>query len=260
MIRNDIRQFLLPVLFLIVVLLVWQLADYLFEIKRIILPSPLEIAEESWKKIDDLLKATLVTGFAALSGFAISICLGVTLALLFSISKIAKQSIYPYMILLQTVPIVAIAPLVIIWFGGGLSSVVVIVTVISVFPVVTNVTTGLTTVDAGLTELMHLYQASRSDLLFKLKLPNAIPYLLTGARISSGLTIVGAVVGEYMAGHDIDSRGLGYFIFMSNQNFQVEVLYASILLSTLLGIFMVGLTVLVGKTILSRWAYTLHQG
>ena len=164
------------------------------------------------------------------------------------------------MILLQTVPIVAIAPLVIIWFGGGLSSVVVIVTVISVFPVVTNVTTGLTTVDAGLTELMHLYQASRSDLLFKLKLPNAVPYLLTGARISSGLTIVGAVVGEYMAGHDIDSRGLGYFIFMSNQNFQVEVLYASILLSTLLGIFMVGLTVLIGKTILSRWAYTLHQG
>ena len=164
------------------------------------------------------------------------------------------------MILLQTVPIVAIAPLVIIWFGGGLSSVVVIVTVISIFPVVTNVTTGLTTVDVGLTELMHLYQASRSDLLFKLKLPNAVPYLLTGARISSGLTIVGAVVGEYMAGHDIDSRGLGYFIFMSNQNFQVEVLYASILLSTLLGILMVGLTALVGKTILSRWAYPLHQG
>ena len=87
-----------------------------------------------------------------------------------------------------------------------------------------------------------------------------MPYLLTGARISSGLTIVGAVVGEYMAGHDIDSRGLGYFIFMSNQNFQVEVLYASILLSTLLGILMVGLTALVGKTILSRWAYPLHQG
>ena len=257
--RDSIRPILLPVFFLLIVMVVWQMADSLFDIERLILPSPLEIMQESSKKIDLLMAATMVTGKAALSGFAISICLGVSLALLFSTSPLAKQCIYPYMILLQTVPIVAIAPLVIIWFGGGLGSVVVIVTVISVFPIVTNVTTGLTAVDPGLTELMQLYQASRLDLLFKLKLPNAVPYLLTGARVSAGLTIVGAVVGEYMAGHFIESRGLGYYIFMGTQNFQVEVLYASILLSTLLGIAIVGLTTVLGKTILSRWAYTLHQ-
>ena len=258
--RDNVRSFLLPALFLLLFLICWQLADYLFEIKRLILPNPLEIIQESWKKADDLLNATLVTGVAALSGFAISICLGVSLALLFSTSKLAKQSIYPYMILLQTVPIVAIAPLVIIWFGSGLSSIIVIVTVISVFPIVTNVTTGLTTVDPCLTELLQLYQASRPEILFKLKLPNAVPYLLTGARISSGLTIVGAVIGEYTAGiYDPNNRGLGYFIFMSNDNHQVEVLYASILLSTFLGIFMLGVTTLIGRTLLSRWAYTLHQ-
>ena len=240
--RDNVRSFLLPALFLLLFLICWQLADYLFEIKRLILPNPLEIIQESWKKADDLLNAALVTGVAALSGFAISICLGVSLALLFSTSKLAKQSIYPYMILLQTVPIVAIAPLVIIWFGSGLSSIIVIVTVNSVFPI-----------------LLQLYQASRPEILFKLKLPNAVPYLLTGARISSGLTIVGAVVGEYTAGiYDPNNRGLGYFIFMSNDNHQVEVLYASILLSTFLGIFMLGVTTLIGRTLHSRWAYTLH--
>ncbi len=256
---DEIRVIVLPLLFLVLVLTLWQIADQIFEIKRIILPSPLEIAEESWKKIGELVKATLVTGLAALAGFSISICIGVLLALLFSVSRLAKQSVYPYMIMLQTVPIVAIAPLVIIWFGGGLGSVVVIVTVISIFPVITNVTTGLTTIDPGLVELLQLYRANRNEVLFKLKLPNAVPYLLTGARISAGLTIVGAVVGEYMAGHDIDNRGLGYYIFMSSQNFQVEVLYASILLSTLLGIFMVGMTSLLSRTILHRWTYALHQ-
>ena len=253
------RQILLPVMFLIVVLTGWQLADQLFEFKRIILPNPLEIAQESWARGSQLFQATLVTGRAAMTGFVISVSLGTILALLFSSSSLVKACIYPYMILLQTVPIVAIAPLVIIWFGGGLGSVVVIVVVISIFPVVTNVTTGLTTVDPGLAELMQLYQANRFQMLLKLRLPNAIPHLLTGARVSAGLTIVGAVVGEYMAGHGISQRGLGYYIFMGSQNHQVEVLYASILLSTLLGIMMVALTSLLGRTLLSRWAFSLHQ-
>ena len=257
--RVSLQKLLYPACFLLGMLAIWQLVDLIFDIKRIILPSPYEIATVSWSKASELLQATLVTGQAAFLGFAISICLGILLALLFSASRLAKQCVYPYMILLQTVPIVAIAPLVIIWFGGGLGSVVVIVSVISIFPVVTNVTTGLTTVDPGLAELMELYQAGRIERLLKLKLPNAVPHLLTGARISAGLTIVGAVVGEYMAGHGISHRGLGYYIFMGSQNFQVEGLYASILRSTLLGIAMVGLTSLLGRTVLRRWAYSLHE-
>ena len=252
-------KILLPVGFLLLVLGIWQLTDAILEIKPIILPNPLEIAKESFGRARELLQATSVTAMAACIGFAISIILGTVLALVFSASRLARQAVYPYMILLQTVPIVAIAPLVVIWFGGGLPSMIVIVTTISVFPIITNVTTGLTTVDDGLIDLMNLYQANRTQVLFKLQLPNAVPYLLAGARVAAGLTIVGAIVGEYMAGHDINHRGLGYYIFMSSQNFQTEILYASILLSTLLGVAMVGFVSLLGKTLLKRWTYQVQS-
>jgi NitT/TauT family transport system permease protein len=163
------------------------------------------------------------------------------------------------MIFLQTVPIVAIAPLIIIWFGGGMTSIVVIVTVISLFPIVTNVTTGLRTVDTGLLDLMTLYRAAPHQVLFKVRLPNAIPYLITGAKVSSGLTIVGAVIGEYMAGHGIDEQGLGYYIFMSSQNFQTEILFASIFLSSLLGVTMVTAVAVISRTLLARWTFQLER-
>ena len=163
------------------------------------------------------------------------------------------------MIFLQTVPIVAIAPLIIIWFGGGMTSIVVIVTVISLFPIVTNVTTGLRSVDTGLLDLMTLYQAAPHQILFKVRLPNAIPYLVTGAKISSGLTIVGAVIGEYMAGHGIDEQGLGYYIFMSSRTFQTEILFASIFLSSLLGVTMVTAVAVISRTLLNRWTFQLEK-
>lgn len=248
-----------PITFLLLLLTLWQTADWLWEIPRILLPSPREIITVSFERVDDLLSATLITAQAALSGFALALLLGTTLGLLFSVSKIARRGVYPYMIFLQTVPIVAIAPLIIIWFEGGMASIVVIVTVISLFPIVTNVTTGLRSVDTGLLDLMTLYRAAPYQILFKVRLPNAIPYLVTGAKISSGLTIVGAVIGEYMAGHGIDEQGLGYYIFMSSQNFQTEVLFASIFLSSLLGVTMVTAVAVISRTLLARWTFQLER-
>jgi NitT/TauT family transport system permease protein len=248
-----------PIAFLLLLLTLWQTADWLWEIPRILLPSPGEIISVSIKRVDDLLSATLITAQVALSGFALALLLGTTLGLLFSVSKIARRGVYPYMIFLQTVPIVAIAPLIIIWFGGGMASIVVIVTVISLFPIVTNVTTGLRSVDTGLLDLMTLYRAAPYQVLLKVRLPNAIPYLVTGAKISSGLTIVGAVIGEYMAGHGIDEQGLGYYIFMSSQNFQTEVLFASIFLSSLLGVTMVTTVTVISQTLLARWTFQLER-
>jgi len=257
--KPPISVVLYPILFLLLLLAVWQAADWIWKIPRILLPSPWEIITISIQRMDDLLSATLITAQAALAGFALALAIGTTFGLLFSVSKIARRGVYPYMIFLQTVPIVAIAPLIIIWFGGGMASIVVIVTVISLFPIVTNVTTGLRSVDTGLLDLMTLYRAAPHQVLFKVRLPNAIPYLVTGAKISSGLTIVGAVIGEYMAGHGIDEQGLGYYIFMSSQNFQTEILFAAIFLSTLLGVAMVGGVSLLSRTLFSRWTYQLEQ-
>lgn len=257
--KPSISVVLYPITFLLLLLALWQTADWIWKIPRIILPSPWEIGTESFHRINDLLSATLITAQAALAGFTLALVIGTTLGLLFSVSKIARLSAYPYMIFLQTVPIVAIAPLIIIWFGGGMTSIVVIVTVISLFPIVTNVTTGLRSVDTGLLDLMTLYQAAPHQILFKVRLPNAIPYLITGAKISSGLTIVGAVIGEYMAGHGIDEQGLGYYIFKSSQNFQTEILFASIFLSSLLGVTMVTAVAVISRFLLNRWTFQLEQ-
>ena len=257
--KPSISVVLYPITFLLLLLALWQTADWIWKIPRIILPSPWEIGAESFHRINDLLSATLITAQAALAGFALALVIGTTLGLLFSVSKIARLSAYPYMIFLQTVPIVAIAPLIIIWFGGGMASIVVIVTVISLFPIVTNVTTGLRSVDTGLLDLMTLYQAAPHQILFKVRWPNAIPYLVTGAKISSGLTIVGAVIGEYMAGHGIDEQGLGYYIFMSSGNFQTEILFASIFLSSLLGVTMVTAVAVISRFLLNRWTFQLEQ-
>ena len=256
---SNAQTFLYPAAFLFLVLGLWQMIEWIWDIPRIMLPSPLEIASVSRGRYDDLLKGAGITAWSALVGFVLALVLGTAMALWFSLSVIARRGVYPYMIFLQTVPIVAIAPLVIIWFGGGLGSITVIVTIISLFPIVTNVTTGLMSVDPGLLDLMDLYQANRWQILFKLRFPHAVPYLLTGAKISSGLTIVGAVVGEYMAGHGIDNPGLGYYIFMSSQNFQTEILFASIFLSTLLGVAMVGCVSLLSRTLLARWTYQLKH-
>jgi len=257
--KPSISVVLYPITFLLLLLALWQIADWVWKIPLILLPSPWEIITVSKERIDDLLSATLITAQAALAGFTLSLVMGTTLGLLFSVSKIARRGVYPYMIFLQTVPIIAIAPLIIIWFGGGMSSIVVIVTVISLFPIVTNVTTGLRSVDTGLLDLMTLYRAAPHQILFKVRLPNAIPYLVTGAKISSGLTIVGAVIGEYMAGHGIDEQGLGYYIFMSSQTFQTEVLFASIFLSSLLGVTMVTAVAVISRTLLARWTFQLEQ-
>ncbi|MBT3890264.1 MAG: ABC transporter permease [Planctomycetaceae bacterium] len=257
--KLSISVVLYPIIFLLLLLAVWQTADWIWKIPRILLPSPWEIITVCSKRIDDLWSATLITAQAAISGFALAMVIGTTLGLLFSVSKVARRGVYPYMIFLQTVPIVAIAPLIIIWFGGGMTSIVIIVTVISLFPIVTNVTTGLRTVDAGLLDLMTLYQATPYQVLFKVRLPNAIPYLVTGAKISSGLTIVGAVIGEYLAGHGIDEQGLGYYIFMGSQNFKTEVLFASIFLSSLLGVTMVTAVAVISRTLLARWTFQLER-
>ena len=257
--KPSISVVIYPITFLLLFLALWQTADWIWKIPRILLPSPWEIITVSVQRIDDLLSATLISAQAALAGFALALVIGTTLGLLFSVSKIARRGVYPYMIFLQTVPIVAIAPLIIIWFGGGMASIIVIVTVISLFPIVTNVTTGLRSVDTGLLALMILYRAAPHQVLFKVRLPNAIPYLITGAKISSGLTIVGAVIGEYMAGHGIDEQGLGYYIFMSSQNFQTEVLFASIFLSSLLGVTMVTAVAVISRTLLARWTFQLER-
>ncbi len=251
--RRWITILIPPLVLLLLTMVVWQLAVTLLEIKPYLLPSPAAVVEAAIEHRGELFSAIWLTGRAAGLGLLVSILLGTATALVFSQSRVVRRSFYPYAIALQTVPIVAIAPLIVNWFGEGFQSVVLVTVIISLFPVITSVTTGLTSIDEGLHDLFQLNQGSRWQQLVKLRIPSAIPSLVTGARTAAGLAVVGAIVGEFFAGASVTERGLGYFVLYAVPNLQTDLLFGCVIAATLLGVVMFVAVSLVGTHLLGRW-------
>jgi NitT/TauT family transport system permease protein len=246
-------QALPPAITLAAVLAAWQLAVSLLDTPPLILPSPVRIAQEAWHNLPTLVAASGQTAAAAACALTIALVLGTLIAMLFSQSPLIRLSFFPYAIFLQTVPIVAIAPVIVVWLDEGFAAVVVIATVISLFPPITNGTAGMISVPLPLQELFQLNRASRWQTLWKLQLPHAMPQLVTGARIASGLSVLGALVGEMFAGVGVDRPGLGYTIFVANDRFNMAFLFAAIAVSTLLGVAMFSLVSIIGEQGLLYW-------
>jgi NitT/TauT family transport system permease protein len=242
-----------PLLFFGLVLCAWHFAVILFDIKPFLLPGPWRVARAVAANFPRLLSATLLTASGALLGFALSCAFGFLVSLLFSQSRLIERSLYPYAIFLQTVPIVAVAPLIVLWIGYGLQGVVAVSFIISLFPIIANTTTGLTRVDPNLLDLFALNNASRWQVLFKLRVPGAVPHMLTGARISSGLSVIGAIVGEFFAGYGTEDFGLGYLIILTNGQSKTDYLFACILFCTLLGLGIFSLLGALSRFLLKRW-------
>jgi NitT/TauT family transport system permease protein len=242
-----------PIALFIVVVTTWHVAVVTLGIRRIVLPLPIQVFQAGWERRDMLVSTAAMTGAAAAAGFLLSLIAGFAVACLFSQSRVIERSIYPYAIFLQTVPIVAIAPLIVGWFDFGFQSVVVVAFIISIFPVITNATAGLTAIDANLLELFELAGASRWQLLVKLRLPSSVPHVVTGARISAGLSVVGAIVGEMFAGAGAQRPGLGYVIQQTTGFQKTAELFAAVLTSALLGMLIFGAVSAAGAVIMKWW-------
>lgn len=245
-----------PIALFVVVVFAWHVAVVTLGIKRYVVPLPLQVLQAGWQRHEALLSAAAMTGEAACAGFVLSLAAGFLVACLFSQSKVIERSIYPYAIFLQTVPIVAIAPLIVAWFGYGFGSVVVVSFIISIFPVITNATAGLTAIDGNLLELFELAGASRRQMLVKLRLPGSVPQLVTGARISAGLSVVGAIVGEIFAGAGADRSGLGYLIQQTSGHLRTDELFAAVVTSAVLGMVIFGTVSVVGRLVMRWWSGT----
>jgi NitT/TauT family transport system permease protein len=237
----------------LIVLAVWQGATVQFKLPAYLVPGPARVARAAAQHGSELFAGMGITGSAAACGFLLSLTLGFAIAFGFSQSKLVRRSCYPYAIFLQTVPIVAIAPLIINWFGTGFPSVVLVSCIISLFPFITNGTTGLTAIDPKFLELFELHNASRWQVLWKLRLPHSVPYLVTGAKTSSGLSIIGAIVGEFFAGYGTERFGLGYIITQTSGQLKTDYLFAAVLACTLLGVAVFGAVALIGDLILRLW-------
>lgn len=249
-----------PLLAAVLGLSLWEGLVRAFGVPLYLLPPPSAIAAVVVEQGGALSAGTRTTALAALAGFALSAVLGVLGAVVLSTARVVERALYPYTVVLQTVPIVAIAPLLVLWFGPGPRAVTVAAFIVSVFPVVANTITGLRSVDPALRDLFRLYGAGRRRTLVSLSLPSALPHVFTGLRVAAGLSVIGAVVGEMVAGYAEDAPGLGIIVMTAYKQLRTDLLFAAVLGSTAIGIALFGLVGMVGDRLLRPWHASARPG
>jgi NitT/TauT family transport system permease protein len=225
-----------PAGFGLLVLLGWEFWVRWAGIPPYVLPGPLAVLEAFWADPSGLLYSLLSTLAVTFTALAVSAILGAALAMATAASRLAQAAIQPWAVILQVTPIVAIAPLVIIWINDPFISLVVCATIVAFFPVYANTVAGLAAAPADLLDLFRLYGARRTQTLWLLKLPAALPYFLAGLRISGGLALVGAVVAEFVAGSGGFASGLAYRIMEAGFRLQIPRMFAALVLLSLAGI------------------------
>lgn len=248
-----LESMLPPAISLAGVLGLWEIVVRVRSVPAYLLPPPSGIASAGLTNLESLLAASWTTAQSSLIGFSLSIVLGISLAVLLGTSRLLERSFYPYAVFLQTVPIVAIAPLLVIWFGPGARAVSVAAFIVSVFPIMANTLTGLRSVDPALRDLFRLHNAGRMQTLFLLGLPHATPNIVTGLRVAGGLAVIGAIVGEFVAGFAEGAPGLGIRILESYRLLRTDLLFAYVFCACMLGLALFGCTNVLGNRLMRRW-------
>ena len=245
---------LLPWIVGALVLALWEGLVRALDVPRFVLPPPSLIAAALVEDLPQLLGALWETLKLTLLAFAASFAGGLLLAILFVQSRLVERSLLPYAVVLQVTPIVAIAPLIVIWVGvdNVERAVFILATIVAFFPILSNATFGLRSVDPGLDDLFRLYRAGRGQKLWLLQLPSALPALLAGARISAGLALIGTVVAEFVAGSGT-ATGLAWRIVESGNRLEIPRMFAALLLLSLTGLGLNALVAAVERRLLRNW-------
>ena len=221
----------IPLLFIMVTLALWEGAVRLFDVPPYLLPAPTAIIKSA---DPDLLEHAGVTFAEALAGFLLASVAGLVGAVAFAYSRTLERGLFPLAVALKTTPLVAIAPLLVLWMGTGWWSKITAAALISFFPVLVNTVKGLKAADAECHELFRSLNASRLQEFYKLRIPFCLPYLFSALKISSSLAIVGAVVGEFVGA----TRGVGYLIMVSSSHLDTDILFSAIFASAFSGVLL----------------------
>jgi len=254
---RGLSTFVPPLVTLVAATLAWEILVRALDVPRFLLPAPSAIALATIGDAANLATSMATTAKGAFAGFLLSAVLGTASGLFLSLSRTIERGLYPYTLFLQTVPIVAIAPLLVLWFGPGLRAVSVSAFIVSVFPVIANTLSGIRGVDPRLKDLFRLYGSGRVDTLFKLELPFALPSIATGLRVASGLSVIGAIVGEFVAGFSEGHAGLGITVLAAYRQLRTDLLFSAVVLSSLLGLGLFGLVSLGSSLVLRRFRAAL---
>src|SRR5262249_20396970 len=222
------------VAFLLCIMAAWQAACDASRVPEFLLPSPLAIANKIAEVPERMVLHALTTLREVLIGFAAACAGGIILASLTAHSRLFGRTVFPMLVMSQTIPTIAIAPILVIWFGPGDASRLIVVFLIAFFPMVVNTTAGLLRVNEELIDLARGLNASRWKIFTKIRMPNALPYIFTGMRISIALSVIGAVVAEFVAAE----QGLGYLIFSANTNLDTKLVFSGVVLLAIMGIIL----------------------
>ncbi|NWH09222.1 MAG: ABC transporter permease [Alphaproteobacteria bacterium] len=227
----------LPLIVAALFLGLWEGAVTAFAIKPFVLPAPSAIGLALWRDAGSLGLSALVTLRITVIAFALALVMGVGLAVLFAQSRLIARSLYPYAVALQVTPVVAIAPLILIWVGleHAQRALLILATIVAFFPILSNTTLGLKSADPNLVALFDLYGAGRWQKLWRLQLPSALPFILAGAKVAGGLALIGTVVAEFVAGSGT-SAGLAWRIIEAGNRLQVPKMFAALFVLSALGL------------------------
>jgi NitT/TauT family transport system permease protein len=248
-----IADVLPPLVVGVAVLAGWEACCRFFAIPSYLVPTPSLIAETFVDNAPALLHSLTVTLRVTLIALALSVTIGTAIAFVFVQSPIIERSFFPYAIILQVTPIVAIAPLIIILVKNTQGALIICATIIAIFPIISNTTIGLRSIDAGCQDLFAINRASRIQNLVYLRIPSALPYFFAGLRISSGLALIGAVVAEFVAGTGGSNTGLAYQILQSGYQLDIPRMFAALFLITFAGIALFLVVVGLSKLALGSW-------
>jgi len=239
--KHRLISWLLPVITGIALIALWYLVRRVTGLPIYVLPTPDEIAQAAWEERSVLLSAVLVTARGAFIGFLAAVGVGFVLALILGFSPRIKASFYPYILMLQMMPVTILAPVFVLWLGQGLPSIVAITFMIGFFPVVANTTMGFISVDRNLKELFLMCKATRAQELRYLRIPAAMPFFLTGMKIAGTLAPIGAIVGDFLAGSAQGGvGGIGYMTIAYFSQLKTPALFATGFTACLLGFLFVG--------------------
>ena len=246
--RRALTDYLIPTATLLGVLIVWEAVARVFRIPNFIMPAPSAILVEGWEWRYRFVAHTLVTLYETLGGFALSIAVGVPLAIFIVYSPAMRSAVYPLIVLAQSVPKIAVAPVLLLILGYGAIPKLVVAFLVAFFPVVIDTATGLAATPPELIDLSRSYRASAFKTFVKVRLPMALPFFFAGAKVAITLSVIGAVVGEFVG----SDKGLGYVILSATSYWKTELAFSAMLLLSLMAIVLFGAVSLVER-VLCPW-------
>ena len=249
MIRKHFLRYFYPIAGAAIIVIAWHYYVVLLHIPIVVLPTPFQVVVSMITEAKPLSEESWITALECIYGFALAMGIGIPIAVVMTYSRVANLMFYPLLVASQSIPKVAIAPILLVWFGTGIQSKLAMAFVIAFFPIVVDTATGLRSTSPELMELARSLQCSRLQTFFKIQLPSALPSIFSGAKIAVTLSVIGAVIGEFIGSNE----GLGNLLLTANSQLNTPLVWASLIVLSVLGMILYGAVVLAEK-IFMPWA------